>query len=155
MWDTLSNTECKQIRSHSCRRHLNSTDEIQGDSFIKVTVGSVEGQNLHNLWNNNTSKKKKRPAGSLILVNTQQCFFFSLKDRWGKRDPPADWTGQCRSETVPVHPPQSFSLPAEAELPGWGAPVWPQRPLPADRGYAATPQAGWHCSFNDKTKTGW
>lgn len=32
-------------------QYLHRTDEIQCDSFIKVTVGGVEGQNLHNLQN--------------------------------------------------------------------------------------------------------
>lgn len=30
-------------------RHLDGTDEIQGDSFFEVALGSVEGQNLHDL----------------------------------------------------------------------------------------------------------
>lgn len=107
MWDTLSNTECKQIRSHSCRRHLNSTDEIQGDSFIKVTVGSVEGQNLHNLWNNNTSKKKKKTSRKFNSCKHTTMFFFLSQRQMGKERPTCwldravqVWDSACASASV-------------------------------------------------------
>lgn len=73
MKHTFSQTVYKYIKSLSCRQHLNNTDEVQGDSFIKVTVGSVEGQNLHNLLN---KKQKRKTNRKLSLV--QVLVFFLL-----------------------------------------------------------------------------
>lgn len=54
--DTLTFNHIKLCR---CRPYLDRANKIECDSFIEVTVGGVEGQNLYNL---------KQKTSSLLCV---------------------------------------------------------------------------------------
>lgn len=65
----------------SCGQYLHSTDEIQRDSFINVTVGIVEGQNLHDLLNR-TDTSRHIVIDYLHLSCTNIFLFSGQVMRW-------------------------------------------------------------------------